>query len=340
MKRIGKILIPLLFLAFIFAGCTSNSTKVEGTKANDTKTTTIESKKDSSKENKKVSVYPLTVKDSLGTEITIKSKPEKIVSLTLGSDEILLSLVDDKNIAALSGKIAEDEGISNVADKAKNFDKAEGNIEKVISLNPDLVFTANWMKKEQIQQMRDAGINVYCVGSVSTIEQQEDVIKKIAKIVDEEQKGKELVDEMNKKLDYVASKLKGLKDKDKVRVLFYNSFGSTNAEGTTFDDIAKKAGCINVASEAGLKLWPQVSKEKIIEMNPDVIIVPAWSYDKSKNPKDFADSVLNDKSLKEVKAVKNKRVYMLPDKHMNCVSQYITLGVEDLAKAVYPDLFK
>ena len=336
MKRIKKIVLPLLFLAFIFVGCASNSTKVKDTQGNNTNSTNVES----TKKDKNVSLYPLTVKDSLGTEMTIKSKPEKIVSLTLGTDEILLSLVDNSKISALSGKIAEDEGISNIADKAKNFEKAESNIERVISLNPDLVFAANWMKKEQIQQMRDAGINVYCVGTISTIEQQENNILEIAKMVGEQQKGKELVNEMNKKLDYISAKLKGLKEKDKVRVLFYNSFGSTDGEGTIFDDVAKKAGCINAASEAGLKLWAQVSKEKVIEINPDVIIVPAWSYDKSKNPKDFADSVLNDESLKEVKAIKNKRVYMLPDKHMGCVSQYIIYGVEDLAKAVYPDLFK
>ncbi len=39
-------------------------------------------------------MYPLTVTDSLGTEMVIEAKPEKIVSMILGTDEMLLELVD------------------------------------------------------------------------------------------------------------------------------------------------------------------------------------------------------------------------------------------------------
>lgn len=50
-------------------------------------------------------------------------KYNHIVSLTLSGDEMLLGLVPENRIAGLSGKINEDKEISNIVDKAKNFQK-------------------------------------------------------------------------------------------------------------------------------------------------------------------------------------------------------------------------
>ena len=38
--------------------------------------------------------FPRTITDGLGNEVTIPQKPQRIISLTLATDEILLSLVD------------------------------------------------------------------------------------------------------------------------------------------------------------------------------------------------------------------------------------------------------
>ncbi|MCM1992294.1 ABC transporter substrate-binding protein [Oceanirhabdus seepicola] len=346
MKGLKKLLLPLIIGMFLMVGCgqvAENNGNNQGKENNKNITSKDNSKNNKKEENKEVekeeSIYPLTVKDSLGTEMTIESKPEKIISLTLGTDEMLLSLVDHEKILALSGKIAENKGASNVSDIAVNFDKAESNIEKVISLQPELVFASSWIKKEKIDQMREAGIIVYCYGTANNIEQQKEIILEVANIVGEKENGEKLVKEMDDKLNFIKEKLAGLKEEDKLRVLSYTSYGSTNAKGTTFDDVAKKAGCINVASEADLEGWPQISKEKIIELNPDIITLPSVSYD-DKTPEDFKKSIMEDESFKDVKAVKEGRVYLLPDKHMSAVSQYIVFGVEDLAKAAYPDLFK
>ena len=62
--------------------------------------------------------FPLTVTDANGDAMTLENPPQRIVSLTLGSDEILLSLVDKSRIVSLT-RYADDEGISNIAAEAK-----------------------------------------------------------------------------------------------------------------------------------------------------------------------------------------------------------------------------
>lgn len=335
-RRIGKSLAWLavaMMMLGILAGCGSNPASTEGTKAQTAATAPTGAKGDNVQ-------YPLTVKDFSGNELTLAQKPERIVSLTLGTDEMLLSLVEPGRIQALSGKLAEDEGISNIAAEAKNFRKAENNIETIISLKPDLVFAASWMKKEQIQQLLDAKIPVYLYGTATNLDEQKKVVSEVARLVGEPAKGQAMVAEMDKTLQKVADKVKDIKPENKLTVLDYNSFGSTKGKGSNFDDMAQRAGLINVAAQAGLTGYPKISKEKIVELNPDVIVLPSWSYDKKKDPANLAQDLEKDQSLATVKAIKNHRVFMLPDKHMVSVSQYMALGVEDLAKAAYPDLFK
>jgi len=202
MKGLKKLLLPLIMVMFVMVGCgqvaqnNSNNKNKENNKD-------ISSKDNSKNDKKEESVYPLTVKDSLGTEMIIESKPEKIISMTLGTDEMLLSIVEHDKILALSGKIAVNKGASNVADIAVNFDKAEGNIEKVISLQPELVFASSWIKKEQIEQMRESGIKVYCYGTANNIEQQKEIILEVANIVGEKENSEKLVKEMDDKLNFI-----------------------------------------------------------------------------------------------------------------------------------------
>lgn len=340
MKRSLKLIMMLLMVVCLLSGCAGNNNKTTDNKGNKNGVENKESNKTAEDEKNESTVYPLTVKDGNDNEVVINEKPVKIVSMTLGTDEMLIEMVNHERITAISGAIAEDEGISNISEIAKKFEKAESNIELIISMEPDLVFVASWMAKEKIQQLLDAGISVYVYKTASTIEEQMEIIKELAMITDEIQKGNEMVADMQKRLDAVTKVVSEIKKEDRVRVLAYNTFGTTNAANTTFDDIVTKAGCINIASEQGLKGWPEVTKEKIVEWNPDVIIVPAWSYDKSADPNDFKEALMNDESLKDINAVKEGRIIMIQDKHIGSVSQNMILGLEDVAKAMYPELFK
>ncbi len=298
-----------------------------------------ENLQDDNSQNDNAVVYPITIKDDNGFEFTLNKKPEKIVSLTLGTDEILLALVEKDRIAALS-ELAVDKGLSNVVEEAEGFTLvAPKDIEKIIALQPDLVFVADWTDANVVQQLRDAGLNVYGYKSATNIDEQKKVIETIAYITGEVEKGKEIIAQMDSKLKYIEEKVKNLKDEEKLKALNCDAFFCTYGKNTTFDELAKHAGVINLAAEIGIEGYVQISKEKIIELNPDVLILPSWSFG-GFDADEFYNEIKNDKSLQNVNAVKNNRVFSLPDSHTLALSQYIVLGVEDLAKAVYPELFE
>lgn len=284
--------------------------------------------------------FPLKVTDGNGAEMTIESEPRRIVSITLGSDEMLLGLVDKSKILALT-KYADDAGISNVAAEAAGIKERASmdKLESVIAMKPDLVIVDTWADAKYVKQLRDAGITVYAFKTPSNIEEQKDTIANLAHITGTDEKGREILEWMDTKLKEIEGKLAGLKPEDKLTVMDYGEMNSSG-KGTNFDDIVTKAGLINVVSRAGMEGWPLLSKEKIIEFNPDIIILPSWYYDKNNSLQGMIDTFKNDKSMQTVKAVSNDRLISVSNPHLSAISQYVVLGVEDVAKAAYPELFK
>ncbi len=287
-----------------------------------------------------VQKFPLKVTDAGGVAMTIDREPQRIVSLTLGSDEILLGLIDKSRILALT-KYADDAGISNISAEAAGVAARAtmDNLENVIALKPDLVILDTWADAKYVKQLRDAGINVYAFKTPSNIDEQKTIIAEISNIIGADAKGQEMTEWMSSKLKEMEEKLAKLKREDKLTVLDYGEMGSSG-RGTNFDDIVTRAGLINVVSEAGIEGWRVISKEKIIEFNPDIIILPSWYYDQSNSLQGMINTLKGDKSLQTVKAISRGRLISIPNPHISAISQYVVLAVEDVARAAYPELFE
>ncbi|WP_314295410.1 ABC transporter substrate-binding protein [Fusobacterium periodonticum] len=260
-------------------------------------------------------------------------KYNHIVSLTLSGDEMLFGLVSENRIAGLSGKINEDKEISNIVDKAKKFPKVEANEEVLISLEPDLIIVADWLSKKTNHLSELTGAKVYIYKTANSYEEQKKLIRDLANLVEEKENGEKLIANMDNRLkalqNKIAKKYKGAKP----RILMYTTFGSTSGKNTTFDDMVKLINGVNVVSEAGINKFQDISKEKIIELNPDIIIVPiAKKYD---NVAKVSKLFFEDPSFKNVKAINNKKVYFIQYKDITATSQYMIDNIENLAKVVY-----
>ena len=260
-------------------------------------------------------------------------KYNRIVSLTLSGDEMLLGLVPENRIAGLSGKINEDKEISNIVDKAKKFPKVEGNEEVLMSLEPDLIIVADWLSKRITDIGAITGAKVYFYKTPNSYEEQKKLIRDLANLVEEKENGEKLIKNMDDRLKALQNKITKNYKGAKPRILMYTSFGTTSGKNTTFNDMVKLINGVNVVAEAGIDGFKDISKEKIIELNPDIIIVPiAKKYD---NINKISKLFFEDPSFKNVKAIKNKKVYFIQYKDITPTSQYMINSIEELAKVVY-----
>ena len=285
--------------------------------------------------------YPLTVIDDTGTEMTIEAKPVRIASLTVFTDDILLDLVSLDRIVAVT-TFAEDENISNVADRVGTIpNKIALNVEVVLSLRPDVVFVANWSEADKVQQLRDAGVNVFLLESGLTIGRIQEQITAVANLVGEKAGGDKLIDSMNARLQAVQEKVSRIPDSERLSVLDYAIWGTAPGEGTSWSEILKLAGVKNAVEGFSVNEWGQVpvSKEKLVELDPDILILPGWVYGEPDGADNNFKQTLADPALRDMRAVVNERVYMMPEQIKTSTSQYIVSAVEYLAKTAYPHLF-
>lgn len=323
MKYKGRFLfyltsILLLLLSLLLSGC-NNNMPVESTQNRTS----------------------YTVTDSTGNKIVFKEPPQRIVSLSLGVDEVLMDMIGPDRIVALT-YLADDPGISSIASKASAVKlRTKGsNYEAIIAMNPDLVLLPDWFGTEQIQGLRDIGIPVYIYKTPVTIKEIQQSILEIAHVVNAEKEGKLLVAEMQKKLDMVQSKLSKIPASERKTVVAMSLMGAFGGKDTTFDDICHYSYVINGVAQAGANKNETISKEMIVKIDPDVLIMPSWNFGYDGEPMTFINSVRNDSSLQTIKAIKNDKLIQVNDAWLYSISHYAADAVEEIAKTVYPEYFK
>lgn len=286
--------------------------------------------------------YPMIVVDDLGKSVTIEHKPHRIISSTLMTDEIILALVEKRRLIGVT-VFSEDPAVSNVAPFVFDIpNRLTLNVELFISLEPDLVFVADWSDADSVEQLRLAGLPVFAVKTPVTIAGIEEKIARIGRVVGEQAKTEELLAWMRSRLEAVSEKVAGLAREQRRNVMDFGVWGDAMGSGSSWDEIVGRAGLVNAVGDITADQWGRVpiSKEKLIEIDPDILVLPGWVYDDPSGADAFFTQIVSDPALADLKAIQNKSVYRMPENHKSATSQYIVFGVEDLARFAYPDLFR
>lgn len=290
------------------------------------------------KENKKVELEKAayTVTDTQGYKINFQAKPQRIISMSISTDEILIDLVDTKRIVAFSC-LVDDPGISNIVERAQAVaDRVDGqSSEAIMALRPDLILIPDFVKPEVIQALRDMDLHVYVYATPKSIDDVKQCIRYLAAAVGERERGELMVADMEKRLQTVEQQIGDIPEAQQERVVFLRSNGAYYSPQASFNDVCKHAKVRNALAETGYDKPVYITQEEIVRLNPDAFILSGWNYDGKHDPEQMEQEVLENPGYKTTAAIKNKRVLTLPAAHLQCVSQYIVYAVEDMAKAVY-----
>lgn len=287
--------------------------------------------------------YPLAVRDEAGSTLVLARRPERIVSLTLFTDELLLELVEPGRLLGVT-VFAADPAVSNVASRAAAVPhKLELNTEVILSLRPDLVFAASWSSAEKVQFLRSAGVPVFLLGSGVTAGAIQEKIRTVAGLVGEPDKGRAVVEAMQARIAAVQKRVSALPPARRLSVLDFATWGSAQGRGSSWDEIVRLAGLRNAAGGLDADAWGQVplSKEKLLELDPDLLVLPGWVYEEPRGGAElFYKQITGDPALKGLKAVRSGRVLRIPETLRSTTSQYLAAAVEYMARAAYPELFE
>lgn len=282
-----------------------------------------------------------TVTDDTGRKIIVKEKPRKIVSMTYGTDEILKVLAGPGRIKAYS-RYAGDPEISFLTqeDVAEVGYQVKENAEAIFALQPDLVVVSVGSSPDMLRTMEQMGLTVYVAASPKNYDQMKQKVYHLSLAIGEEAKGKDLLEKMDVRMQRLEKRLDTIPEsKRKVAVAFTMS-GPMGRKGDLFDSMLQAAHVINGAAVVTpLGLRGQLTKEQVVEVDPDIFILPTWNYDKRQDTQRFNRELAEDPAFCNVKAVKDRRFLPVSDRYRYVASHHIVDAIENIAYAVYPEVF-
>lgn len=294
------------------------------------------------------------VENANNEQVTIASEPQRIVVLPIWGAEMVIDLIGTDRVVGLSPFI-DSPATSACAEKAADVKErvSSNQAEKILALQPDLVLldTFNDFDGSLTATLKETGIIVLTLESPMSFEQISDRIDVISKAVFAPEKGQQIIEEMQQRLDSIKQRVDNIEQR--VKVMYYEDYYSEDGTsdgmlcaygpGSTFGETASFAGVVNVCTAQN---YSAVSKETVLnDWKPELLIVPSIKYDENFNAvedqgKTIISAIKNDKILSSLPAVKNDRLYALPDKYRSSTSHYMAYAVEELAKVCYPDLFE
>lgn len=270
-------------------------------------------------------VYPLTVTDASGTELTFEQPPEKVVSIAPSETEVLFA------VGAGDRVIAVDDWSDYPAEEVADLPRVGGlqaNVEKILELEPDLVVAGWTMSTATIEELRKLGVQVYTFDT-NTLDEAIAHIREVGRIMNTSETAEAVAAKMEADRKLVAEAVGGLTEEEKKTVYIEFSPGWTVGQGEFMDELIAEAGGINIADQEG---WYKISEEIIIEANPEVILYSA-------GVEGLEGIILGRSGWDRIDAIENGQMKSVDDNLVSRPGPRITEALVEVAKAIYPEKF-
>ena len=280
--------------------------------------------------------WPREVETTEG-RITLEGPPQRILTYSLGHDEMILALVPAERIAAL-GKFASNPGYSNIADLAPDLPVYEKGAENVLAANPDLFIVSKFTKEDIVELVKEAGVPVARPALESSTEGNIPNILLLGYMLGVEKRALELVAEVESRLALIAERVPSPGDESRPAVISitrYSDSISISGGGTSGSGILEAAGGVNAAARDGIDGFQKISVESILSMNPDFILIPQAG----EGAVSLREDLMNDPVLASVPAIVNDQMHIVDAPKYITLSHWNVRGIETTAEILFPDRF-
>lgn len=298
--------------------------------------------------------------DQLGRKVIIDDHVERVAVLQHQTLNLLVQLDATDKIVGVMGNWREQLGqnyerLAPELVKVPNVgDLKSVNLESLVQLKPQVVFVTNYAPQEMIDKISQVGIPVVAISlqkensgkaknnvNPELINEEQayneglkEGIALIGDIVNKPDNAKALIKETFDSREVVAQHLKNIPENQRIRSYMANPELTTYGSGKYTGLMMQHAGAMNVAA-ATIKGYKQVSLEQVISWNPEVIFI------QDRYPS-VVDEINNDPRWQVIDAVKNKRVFLMPEYAKAWgypMPEAMALGELWMASKLYPQKF-
>lgn len=211
------------------------------------------------------------------------------------------------------------------------------NFELIVSLEPSIVVASSIMDPDFIAKLNDSGIKTIQILKEESLDGTFELIQEVGDAIGRTEEAKQVVSDMKSRIDAVTevtSKIPEDQKKSAVYIISWGDWGDYAATGDTYlEGVLEAAGAVNAAKDA--TSW-SISKELLISQDPDVVLLPRYSYSDSE-----ADilAFTTTEPYSKLGASVLAHVYAINGDAAERQGIRTADTIEEIAKLLYPELF-
>lgn len=257
--------------------------------------------------------------------------PARVVSQTVGTDELLLALAEPGQVAALS-HLSRDPRFSAVARAAEAYPQIpQADAEGILRHKPTLVLVTLYSQPELVAQLQRLHVRLLRFDHFNTLEEAYANLRLLARELGAEARAEALIARCRARVADLDRRLRGARP---VRVLVPSEYGFTAGRDTTFQDLCVHAGALNVAAEAGLVGHAPTPSEAMLTWKVDRLVLAGPDGEKALAP---FRSLL---PYRLMDVVKQGRYVLLKSYELSCVTHLRIDAYESLARQLHAERFR
>ena len=278
-----------------------------------------------------------TVVDMAGRTVTLPDDVQNIVTVFPPATAMVLAIDGASHLAGIDSLNANNEvlksiypGFGDIANAGHQFRGI--NKEEILSMEPGVVFAATWNREETMQECESLFPVVYI--NVDNIQTFEESMLVVGQALGKEQRAEEIMSYYDQKMENVTGVASQIPQNDRPLVyMTSHDILKTCTAASIESYILELCGGINVAAEVQGGLYPEITAEELISWDPDIILINTFCSSST------VEDVLSDPRLADIKAVKNRQVFQMPEYISSwyiCVPESL-LGMEWTLYTLHPE---
>ena len=265
--------------------------------------------------------------DGTSETVILDHKAERIVAVGPNAADLTSELASDSVVASTAAPYQSSNGVKQ---------RVALDVKAIAALKPDIVIVEDDDgTTDLVRPLREAGIKVALLRAPKTVKEVEDQTRSVGQLLGRADKAESLITTMMNYIRDTESLRFARRDDPKKTVAVYNENGLYGAPDTLIQDMLKYVNVDNAATKAGVKWSYMGKKDDLIKADPDVIIVPTDVKAAGFNRDAVLNSYYNDPALKNIKAIKNKKVVIISNEAMMAKTYHIGRGIYNMAQFVY-----
>lgn len=272
------------------------------------------------------------VTDDRSFRIEMESPPRRIISLAPNITEILFALGLEDSIVGVTRFCDYPPQVVNIT---KIGGLVDPNLEKIISLNPDLIIGFRGNPIRILEKMQEFHLPVFIMEMGTTIDSVFEIIKTVGTITWMEDRADTLIHVLKTRYQKILAAVEDVHFFPKVFFSLHGLGLWTCGKGSFMDDLVRKAKGINIAGNIQKK-WLLLSQEHLIQEDPDFIIILSRSQKEFLKAKKWIKKRV---SFKNLQAVKTDKIYFLDENLATRPGPRIFDALDHLARLIHPDKF-